>query len=347
MTATQQTRRVWRTDKAGDLRRLTLRRESLSALPAQHIRVRVHAVGLNFADIFALAGLYSATPEGSFIPGLEFAGEVVACGDRAGELVPGTRVYGCIRFGGYSDTVDVLPQHCRPLPADWSFAEGAAYPVQTLTAGYALQYLAAVRPGQQVLVHSAAGGVGLQAMRMCQVLGVNPIGTVRDARKAALLREQGFDEVIVRSGNFAAQLQRQLRGRALNAVLDGIGGAVQRASFEALAPTGRLVVFGAAEFTPAVHGAARIAWALRALWRYRQRPRYDVMEMISANKSVLAFNLIWLWQEQALFDELLDAGEGMHLPPPLVGHRFAFNEAHRAVECLRSGASTGKVVLEV
>ena len=122
MTATKQTRRVWRTDKAGDLRRLTLRREALPALQAQHIRVRVHAVGLNFADIFALAGLYSETPEVSFIPGLEFAGEVIALGDEAQGLEPGTRVYGCIRFGGYSDTVDVLPLHCRPLPGNWRCA---------------------------------------------------------------------------------------------------------------------------------------------------------------------------------------------------------------------------------
>ena len=337
------TRRVWRTAKAGAISNLKLVEEHVDALDAEKIRIEVKAVGLNFADIFALTGLYSATPEGSFIPGLEFSGVVSEVGASADTtLEVGDRVYGCTRFGGYASVVDVLPQHCRRIPEGWSFAQGAAFPAQSLTAYYALTELGALKPGQVVLVQSAAGGVGLQAMAMAKKLGALPVGTVGSVGKQQFLAERGFREVIVRGKHFAAQLKAQLAGRPLHMVLDGIGGDIQKNAFAALAPTGRLIVFGAAEFTP----GDRPNW-LKAAWLYLKRPRYDVMEMISSNKSVLAFNLIWLWQEQALFDSLLEGCAGLDLPAPHVGHEFSFAQAHEALALLRSGQSIGKVVLNV
>ncbi|MFV8784031.1 zinc-binding dehydrogenase [Microbulbifer sp. SA54] len=337
----QKHRTVWRTQKAGAISNLKRVEEPLAALALEKIRIEVKSVGLNFADIFALTGLYSATPEGSFVPGLEFSGVVVELGAAADtDLKVGNRVYGCTRFGGYATSVDVLPQHCRTIPDGWSFAEAAAFPAQSLTAYYALTELGALKPGQLVLIQSAAGGVGLQAMRMVKKLGGVPIGTVGSEGKKQFLAEQGFAEVIVRGQDFAAQLQAQLAGRPLHLVLDGIGGEIQKYSFAALAPTGRLVVFGAAEFTP----GDRPNW-LKAAWLYLKRPRYDAMDMISSNKSVLAFNLIWLWQEQALFDALLTSCASLNLPAPHVGHVFPFSSALEAIECLRSGRSMGKVTL--
>lgn len=337
------TRNVWRTPKAGAISNLKMLQEVLDAPDPEKIRVEVKSVGLNFADIFALTGLYSATPEGSFIPGLEFSGVVDEIGTSANtHLKVGDRVYGCTRFGGYTNCVDVLPQHCRKIPDGWSFSEAAAFPAQSLTAFYALSELGALKPGQVVLIHSAAGGVGLQAMRMVKKLGGVPIGTVGSVAKQQFLSAQGFNEVIVRGENFAVQLKTQLAGRPLQMVLDGIGGEIQKRSFEALAPTGRLIVFGAAEFTP---GDKPNWW--KAAWLYLKRPRYDVMDMISTNKSVMAFNLIWLWQEQALFDQLLTGCANLELPAPFVGREFAFAQAHDAIEHLRSGQSVGKVVLTV
>ncbi|AFU99551.1 zinc-binding dehydrogenase [Simiduia agarivorans] len=335
------TRQVWRTPKAGALSDLAMCTEPMPALAPEKIRVSVQAVGLNFADIFALTGLYSATPAGSFVPGLEFSGVVVAVGEQAAtDFKPGDRIFGCIRFGAYADSVDVLPQHCRGLPDDWTYEQGAAFAVQALTAFYALTELGNIKPGQQVLVQSAAGGVGLQAMKMARAMGANPIGTVGNEHKKRFLHALGFTDVLVRGPDFGKQLQSHLGERPLHLVLDGIGGAVQKNAFDLLAPMGRLVAFGAAEFTP----GNKPNW-LKIAWRYLTRPRYDLLNMISENKSVLGFNLIWLWQEQALFDALLEGCVALNLSPPHVGHVFAFADAKAALDCLRSGQSVGKVVL--
>ncbi|MCK0153030.1 zinc-binding dehydrogenase [Alcanivorax sp. S6407] len=333
--------RYWHTPKAGNLSRLTLQQREPGPLPEDNVRVRVQAVGLNFADIFALTGLYSATPEGPFTPGLEFAGEVIEVGSRCHQFRPGDRVMGVTRFGGYCSQIDSDPDYLMPLPAAWSAAQGAAWAVQTLTAWYALTRLGAVQEGHQVLVHSAAGGVGLQAMKLCEALGASATGTVSSEDKAHWLQQQGFARVLVREKDFRQQLQRD--DRHFDLVLDAIGGDIQKASFEALNPMGRLVVFGAAEFTP----AGKRPDYLRALWRYLKRPRYDVMDMISSNRSVLAFNLIWLWEQKGAMRELLDELAGIAIAPPHVCHQFDFGEAHEALALLQSGRTIGKVVLTI
>lgn len=333
-------RQYWQTPKAGNIAHLALHSERVGALTDDKVRVAVHAVGLNFADIFALTGLYSATPQGAFTPGLEFSGVVLECGKDVSQWRPGDRVMGVTRFGGYSTLVDSDPAYLWPLPDDWDFAAGAAYPVQTLTAWYALKTLGNLQPAQRVLIHSAAGGVGLQAMRLARALGGIPVGTVGRADKVALLHSIGFEKVLVREKDFAQQLKRNQQ--QFDLVLDGIGGAVQKASFDALNPMGRLVVFGAAEFTP----SGQRPDYLRALLRYLRRPRYDVMDMISTNKSVMAFNLIWLWEQNDRMRNLMDELDRMDLPAPYIGARFAFNQAQQALATLQSGTTSGKVILQ-
>ncbi|WP_281558163.1 zinc-binding dehydrogenase [Thalassomonas sp. RHCl1] len=333
------TRNVWKTSHAGAIKRLKPSTEELAKLAPDSVRIEVKAVGLNFADIFALTGLYSATPKGAFIPGLEYSGVVTALGDKVTDFKVGDRIMGVTRFGGYVDKLDTKPEHLQLLPENWSFEQGAAYLVQTLTAWYALTELGNIKKGQQVLVQSAAGGVGLQAMKICQALGAHPVGFVSSEEKAALLKSLGFEQSFVRKQPFAGQLIQL--NITPDLVLDAIGGEVQYASFNALKPMGRLVVFGAAEFTP---GKNRPNY-LKAAWQYLKRPKYDVMEMISENKSVMAFNLIWLWQETGLMAELVSQMGRIDIAAPYVGHTFAFSQAHQALECLRSGKTVGKVVL--
>lgn len=333
-------RQVWLTPKAGAIHNLSLQTQNMPTLMSGFIRIKVKAVGLNFADIFALTGLYSATPEGAFIPGLEFSGQVLGC-DAESAYKVGDRIMGVTRFGGYTSTIDIEENYIQPLPSAWSFSQGAAYLVQTLTAFYGLTELGNLKANQTVLVHSAGGGVGLQAMKLINSMGATPIGTVGNQCKKDVLNDMGFDQILVREKDFTQQLQRE--NLNFDLVLDGIGGKVQQASFEHLNPMGRLVVFGAAEFTP---GKNRPNY-LSAIFKYAFRPKYDVLDMISENKSVLAFNLIWLWQQTDYMSTLIQHMMQHEIPAPYVAHEYDFENAFEAIECLRSGKSMGKVVLNV
>lgn len=305
------------------------------------VLVGVRSVGLNYADIFAIMGLYSATPKGEFIPGLEFSGDVIASDSNA--FVPGDKVMGVTRFGGYDSHIVADPEYLFPLPSGWSYAQGAAFPVQTFTAYYALRTLGDLKSGQTVLIHSAAGGVGLQANRIAKRYNAFTIGVVGNESKVDLLKSEGFDKTIVRGSDFKNDLRHALESRPLNLVLETTGGKYFNNSYEVLAPMGRIVAYGSAQFTPSSHRPNYI----NLLIRYLFRPRVDPLSMIKANKSVMGFNLIWIYEQKQLMKEMLKAIEKLNLPAPTVGHTFDFSKMHEALTLFQSGKTTGKVVLEV
>jgi alcohol dehydrogenase len=172
-------RRSWRMmPRAGSFKRLKLVKEEIPVLEKHEVQVQVKAIGLNFADIFAVLGLYGATPEGSFIPGLEYAGIVSKVGDEVKGIEQGQQVMGVTRFGAYTTHLNIDQKYIIPLPEGWSFEEGAAYLVQVLTAYYALSELGGIKPGATVLIQSAAGGVGLWANRIAKQYEAYTIGCV-------------------------------------------------------------------------------------------------------------------------------------------------------------------------
>jgi NADPH:quinone reductase-like Zn-dependent oxidoreductase len=325
--------------KTGSLRNLKPESSEIPALQKGKVIVAVKCIGLNYADIFAIMGLYSATPEVPFIPGLEFSGEVLAS-DSPG-FVTGQKVMGVTRFGGYDSHIVADPEYLFPLPEGWSFEEGAAFPVQTLTAYYALRTLGDLKTGQTVLIHSAAGGVGLQANRIAKKFNAYTIGVVGNESKLDLLKREGFDSAIVRGEKFKEDLKKSLNGKPLNLVLEATGGKYFNYSYAALAPMGRLVAYGSAQFTPSSHRPNYIS----LVFRYLFRPRVDPLTMIKSNKSVMAFNLIWIYEQKELMIEMLNDLEKLKLPPPLVGHRFEFSKMAEALVLFQSGKTTGKVVI--
>jgi len=316
------------------------------------VLVASRASGLNFADIFATLGLYSATPEGAFIPGLEFCGEVVATGENAKKFRAKQKVMGVTRFGGYASHICVDERALLPLPAGWTFAEGAALLAQGLTAYYALFELGALKKNGLVLVHSAAGGVGLLALAMIEKMGGSVIATVGSASKVALLKERCHlheKEIIVRartSSAFRTQLDEALRavGRTgFDLVLDSVMGPYFWPGYQALEGAGRLILFGAADWMPASSkpNYAKLAWS------YLKRPRLDPLAMISENKSLMAFNLIWLWNRIDDLEPMARAMLGMGLRAPYVGHTFPFEQAPEAMRLFQSGRTSGKVILQI
>jgi NADPH:quinone reductase-like Zn-dependent oxidoreductase len=337
------TRHCYKVFKPGSLNRLRFVEEELAAPSGRQVMVAVKAIGLNYADIFAIMGLYSATPREPFVPGLEFAGEVLTIGEGVQHLRPGDRVFGVSRFGAYTTHLNLDEDYLLPLPQGYSFEEAAAFPVQALTAYYALRPLGNLQQGQTVLIHSAAGGVGLLANRIARKWNAYTIGVVGSRAKFALLEQEGYDAWLVRSRQFPNDLKAALGGRPLHLVLEATGGRFLQWSYQALAPMGRLVAYGSARFTPS--GKAP-NWP-RLAWQYLWRPRLDPMQMITDNKSVMGFNLIWLYEQQALFAQLMQELLALQLPPPHIGHRFDFGELPQALALFRSGTTMGKLVIRV
>ena len=207
------TRQVWSIPRAGSLARLTLNSEPLAPPAEREVQVEVTAVGVNFADVFACLGLYSATPTGRFTPGLECAGRVRCVGSGVVRWRPGDRVIVLTRFGGYATALNVHEETLWPTPEDWTDAQAAAYPVQALTAWYGLTSLGNARRGAVVLVQSAAGGVGLNALQALQTLGARAVAVVGSAAKREwLIGQYGLtaETVIVRSPRFAEDLDAAL-----------------------------------------------------------------------------------------------------------------------------------------
>lgn len=349
-------RSVWRITRAGSLDRLARVDETLAQPGPGEARLRVEAVGLNFADILACLGLYSATPAGSFIPGLECAGTIEALGpprtdaESYPSMAVGDRVCVLTRFGGYADRLNFDTRYAVPFPPGFTAAEAAAWPVQGLTAWYGLVARAGVRPGDCVLVQSAAGGVGLQALDILEQAGARIVGVVGGEPKRRFLGERcGLDpaQVVLRGGrDFGRALDSALAhvgAAGFDIVFDAVLGAGFRPAFQRLAPEGRYLLYGAADFMPGGHRPGYAALA----WRYLRRPRLDPLAMISANTSFIAFNLIWLWEQVDRMPEALAGLTRYTSRPPHVGARFPFDRAPEAMRLLQSGTTTGKVVLDV
>jgi len=334
-------RQFYLVTKPGSLLNLKLNQSNIPKVEKGKVLIGVKSVGLNYADIFAIMGLYSATPKGPFIPGLEFSGEVLA--SDSNDFMKGQKVMGVTRFGGYDSHIFADPDYLFPLPAGWSYEEGAAFPVQTFTAYYALRTLGDLKTGQTVLIHSAAGGVGLQANRIAKKYNAYTIGVVGADKKLALLGREGFDKSIVRGKHFRDELQKALEGRPLNLVLETTGGKYFYHSYDALAPMGRIVSYGSAQFTPSSHRPNYIS----LLFRYLFRPRVDPLTMIKSNKSVMAFNLIWIYDQKELMRAMLAEIQKLELPAPVVGHRFDFDQVGDALALFKSGKTIGKVVLNL
>ena len=335
-------RRAYRIS-AGSLKNLVFSEEQLADPGVGEVQIEVKAIGLNFADIYTVWGMYKAAPTENFIPGLEYSGVVSRVGPDAGRWQVGEQVMGITRFGAYVDRLNIDEHYLAPIPKGWSVSEGAAFLVQALTAYYGLIELGRLRKGETVLIHSAAGGVGIQANRIAKQYDSYTIGTIGSPHKTELLKKEGYDGVIVRDHRFAEKLKAALDNRPLNLVMECIGGDILKEGFRALTAEGRMIVYGSASFT--THGSKPDK--LKMLWRYLRRPKIDPLVLPGLNKSVMGFNLIWLYHQVEKFQRILDALMDMQLPPPIVGERFEFEKLPDAMRKLQSGQTVGKVVVEV
>jgi NADPH2:quinone reductase len=199
--------------------------------------------GLNFIDIYFRKGIYpSALP---FTPGVEGAGVVEAVGDGVSEIKPGDRVAYAGHRGSYAEYNVVKASQLIPLPKKVSFEEGAAFPLQGMTAHYLLHEYYRIKPGDSILVHAAAGGVGLLVVQWAKHKGARVIGTVSTEEKAKIAREAGADDIILYTKeDFVAETKKLTGGKGADYIIDGVGQSTFTKDLEAVRTRGHICVFG-------------------------------------------------------------------------------------------------------
>ncbi len=212
---------------------------------AGQARVKLHAIGVNYIDIYHRTGLYKLPLP--FTPGMEGAGIVESVGPGVTEVKPGDRVAYAMCVGAYADFALVPSWQLVLLPGKIDFSAAAAAMLQGMTAHYLTQGSYPIQPGDTVLLHAAAGGAGQLIIQMAKRRGARVIGTVSNEDKAKLARQAGADEVILYTQvDFEAEVKKLTGGKGVRAVYDSVGKTTFEKSLNCLAPRGILVLFGQA-----------------------------------------------------------------------------------------------------
>jgi NADPH:quinone reductase-like Zn-dependent oxidoreductase len=269
--------------------------------------------------------------------GYEVAGVVSAVGTGVSGFAPGDRVMAGTRFGGYAEQIAVLAANTVPLPERLSFEQGAAVPVNYITAWAGLLRFGALKPGERVLIQAAAGGVGIAATQVAKRHGAEVYGTASPAKHDAI-RGFGVDHPLdYRRPGWDRGLPK------MDIVMDAIGGASFRRSYQLLRGGGRLVAFGA---SAVISGEKRNL--LTAATAALRMPRFNLIKQMSESKSVIGLNVLRLWDDYGTLAplisplrELIDNGTVQ----PVVARAFPFSQAAEAHRFIVERRNIGKVVL--
>jgi NADPH2:quinone reductase len=212
--------------------------------------VEVKAAGCNFFDILMVQGQYQVKPPFPFIPGAEVGGVVLEVGESVTDFVPGDRVLASAGVGAFAERTVVPAKGAYRLPEGMSFAEGAALPIVYPTSYAGLVYRAALQPGEDLLVHAAAGGVGLAAVQIGKALGARVLATAGGPEKLEVARKAGADVLIdYREEDFVERVKAETGGKGADVIYDSVGGDVFDRSLKCIAWNGRLLVIGFASGT--------------------------------------------------------------------------------------------------
>lgn len=312
------------------------------------VRIAVKAAGINFADTMARVGLYPDAPKPPCVLGYEVAGEVESVGEGVDDFKLGDRVMAGTRFGGQAELVTVPAEQLVPLPEWLSFEQGAAFPVNYGTAYAALVVMGGMRKGDRVLIHAAAGGVGISAVQLARNAGAEVFGTASPAKHDAI-RAQGVAHAIdYRSQDFEAEVMRITGGEGVDLIIDAQGPASFRKDYRLLRPGGRLVMYGISENSKS--GARDIPATLKGLAKMPLAtfPWWKSLAVMNENKGVFGLNMLKWWEREGSLDRLVEplaADLEAKRLEPVVSEAFSFDRAGDAHRFIAERRNIGKVVL--
>jgi synaptic vesicle membrane protein VAT-1 len=307
------------------------------------VRIAVQAIGINFADIMARQGLYPDCPKPPVVVGYEVAGTVDAIGADVTGLSPGQAVLALTRFGGYAEKVVVPATQVFVLPKTMPYTAAAALPVNYLTAYLMLYICGHLQPAERVLIHGAAGGVGLAAVQLCRLRHAEIYGTA-SSHKHAFLRQQGVQHTLDYSHeDIPAAVRKLTGGRGVDIVLDAHGGRSFAQSYRMLAPLGRLVMFGVSRMS---RRPGRNFFS--AVWQLLCMPWFHPLRLLNDNKAVIGVNLGHLWDQTALLQHVMEALLQLYQQgqiSPVIAEAFPLSQAAAAHRYLQERRNIGKVLL--
>jgi NADPH:quinone reductase-like Zn-dependent oxidoreductase len=279
------------------------------------------------------------------VPGYEVAGTVDAVGTGVSENWVGKEVLAMTRFGGYSDVVCVPENQAWERPGTMSAEDGAAIPVNYLTAWQLIVVMGGLRKGETMLVHSAGGGVGIAATQIARHIGATVIGTASRS-KHEYLAANGVDHLIdYRTEDFEKRTMEITEGRGVELILDAVGGESFKKGFRILAPTGRIGMFG---MSSAASGKQRSLASLAKTLVSMPWFTFNFASLIDQNKGVFGVNVGHLWEEvpriRGWMDELIKL-YAQGVVAPKVDRVFPFSEAAAAHHYIQDRKNVGKVLL--
>jgi NADPH:quinone reductase-like Zn-dependent oxidoreductase len=327
----------------GDVRVMKVQEQPDPTPGRGEVLVRVKAAGLNFADILARQGLYPDGPPKPCIMGYEVSGVIESTGETVDRELVGQAVIAMTRFKGQAELVAVPEMQVFEKPANLSFEEAAAIPVNYLTAWALLVVMGGLQKDEAVLIHNAGGGVGLAALDIAKHIGAKTYGTASPS-KHQFLKQRGLDHPIdYRNQDWLPVLLELTNGRGVELVIDPLGGKHWEKSYRALRTTGRMGMFGMS-----VASASGIRGKLRAMKAMAQMPRFNPLNLINRNRGVFGLNLGHMWGEGekvAGWTGEIMRGVAEGWIRPHVDRTFPFAQIADAHRHMEERKNIGKVVL--
>ena len=313
----------------GDPSLLTFEELPAPVLGPGQLRVAVHAAGVNFADSLVIIGQYQEKPPLPFTPGFELAGVVSEVGDSVTGFAPGDRVMALTGAGGYADEAVVPADAAVKIPDTMSFEAAAGFPIAYGTSHGALDWRAALKPGEILLVHGAGGGVGLTAVEIGKAMGATVIATASSAAKLAIAQSRGADHLIDSSAeDMVGQIKALLGDRRVDVAYDPVGGTAFEASLKTIAWEGRILIIGFAGGTvpqiPANILMVKNCSAIGFYWSAYRTRRPDLLRH--------SFETLLGWVAAGTLR-------------PLVSETLPLERAAEAITRIKARQVTGKLVL--
>jgi len=322
---------------------------------ANCVTVETHACGINYADVITRWGLYQSAKDyvgWPITPGFEFSGTIKTVGANVTDFKVGDKVAGVSLFGAYSQCIMVESHMIRKVPEELSMSEAAGFLAVGCTAYYAVVELCKLRKGDKVLVHSAAGGVGSMLVQMLHNIGCYIVGVVGGTHKVEAVKQLGCDEVIDKSVSDLWKKSKELCNEGYKVVFDANGIDTLQESYNHLSTGGRLISYGAATLMPrstnTSNGTIGMFEWVKLGWRAKHSPLFNPLNMVNDNKSVMAFNLSYLFDDKVLIKEALDElftwmGDGTLKVSKVT--EYTLKDVAKAHRDLESGKTIGKMVL--